>query len=466
MAKLFGTSGIRGYTEYTGKDDYVTLSDEFCSIITKVFIKHINKDGEKKDLKIAVGMDFRNSSPRIQKIILNAIEENNGIPVNCGVTPTPALTYFVKHSDCVGGIMITGSHIKESMNGLKFINDREEISKEEEKSIEEIYSKEITSQKENNNNFKKTDVCNQLYIDFLKSKTKNYQNLKIILDVRNSCHANTFPEILSATGAEVIQLKKILQEFKALDTDSTENENPEMKQAILSSKADIGVTFDSDGDRLSVYDENGNVVQGDLVAAILADILPIKKIVVPINVTSLIDTIGKTVIRSKVGSPFVVQAMKENSADFGFEANGGCIFAEVMLTRDGGYPAVCLLNVLAEKKQKSPTITISKICLAYPQFHVFRTKFDCPTTHNEYILKNIREKYLSENKHINDTDGLKVYFDDTTWILFRPSSNSPEFRIFVESLYKETTTTLAEDALKLARGIMNEAEKLHKKLYK
>lgn len=280
----------------------------------------------------------------------------------------------------------------------------------------------------------------------------DYSNLKIVLDVRNSCHQKTMQFILKDAGAKVFLLAKTKNEFIALDTESTEYENLELKQAILENNADIGITYDSDGDRPAFYDEQGNLIQSDVVAAVIAEYLEAKNIATPINSSSVIDTLGKKIYRCKVGSPYVIAMMKQYNCSFGFESNGGCIFADVMYTRDGGYPTIIILNLLVKKKQK-----LSELIAQYPRFFIFRTKIDCPTRHNAFIVHSIKQKYLSENKQIDDLDGLKIYMNESTWMLFRPSSNAPEFRIFIESNVEEETKRLARNAVSLVKELLNQA---------
>lgn len=470
--KLFGTSGIRGYTSDCGETDYITLSDEFCYTITQAFIQHLNNQGISKGF-IAVGRDLRKTSEHIQTIVMQSILDQGCIPINSGIIPTPALNYYVKNSDCSGGIMITGSHIKASMNGLKFINSNEEISKDEEKQIEEAYDHVVSQQLDSNSstkrsekpwehiskspNFAETNNANQAYNEFLKKHARGYSGLKIVLDIRNSCHQKTMPFVLDDAGANVILLPQTQQGFIALDTESTEYENLELKQAIIENNADIGVTYDSDGDRPAFYDEQGNLIQSDVIAAIIADEIQAKNIATPINSSSVIDYLGKTgknIYRSKVGSPYVIAMMKEHNCSFGFESNGGCIFADVMYTRDGGYPTILMLNLLVKKKQK-----LSQLIAQYPRFYIFRTKIDCPTRYNRFILDAIKRKFLSEQKQIYDLDGLKIYMDENTWVLFRPSSNAPEFRVFIESRIEEKTKGLARGAISLINELLGSAKK-------
>ncbi len=131
MPKLFGTSGIRGPAE-------TLFTKEFCTKIGVVFASWLKNKG--KTGFIAVAMDPRESSPRIKEQFISGLISADWEILDEGVIPTPALTYFVKNSPLVGGgVMITGSHIAEGLNGIKFFIDGEEVTKTHELEIEKLY---------------------------------------------------------------------------------------------------------------------------------------------------------------------------------------------------------------------------------------------------------------------------------------------------------------------------------------
>jgi len=153
------------------------------------------------------------------------------------------------------------------------------------------------------------------------------------------------------------------------------------------------------------------------------------------------------VVRTKVGSPYVVEAMKKHKASFGFEANGGGISAEIMMSRDGGSTAIKILNLLKNHKSK-----LSSLVGTLPRFYLHRVKVDCPRDLNMTIIKEAKKKF--KGVKIEEIDGLKIWLDKTSWILFRPSSNAPEFRVFAESKSKVEAKKLAEKGMSFVKKIV------------
>ncbi|MBU1071345.1 phosphoglucosamine mutase, partial [Patescibacteria group bacterium] len=170
-------------------------------------------------------------------------------------------------------------------------------------------------------------------------------------------------------------------------------------------------------------------------------------IVVPVNVSNVINSIGKNIIRTKVGSPFVVATMKENNAGFGFESNGGGVYKDVMLSRDGGTSMIKVLNILSSTGK-----TLSELISDLPIYYLRRNKFDCPTEKNALILEKAKD--FIKTQAVDETDGLKLIIDDHNWVLFRPSSNAPEFRVFVEANTAEKADKLLADALTFAQNLI------------
>jgi len=169
--------------------------------------------------------------------------------------------------------------------------------------------------------------------------------------------------------------------------------------------------------------------------------------VTPINTSQVVNYIGKKVLRTKVGSPYVVEAMKRNNAAFGFEANGGGISAEIMMSRDGGSMIIKMFNLIKRNKK-----SLGQLVSELPKFYIYRAKVDCPRERNKEILERVKKVF--QGTRTEEVDGLKIWIDQATWILFRPSQNAPEFRVFAESKNETQTRKLAEDGIKLVKEIL------------
>jgi len=440
--KLFGTSGIRGEAK-------TFLKSQFCFDIGRVFAKFLKRHRAKK--KVALGMDPRSSSQRIKKAFARGLLYEKIKVIDEGIVPVPAMNWILIKDKTLGGsVMITGSHIREDHNGLKFFFQKKEILKKHEREIEEIYEKE--KEKVKFPGFKplpKETKAKRLYLEMLLALANlPYPEWKVVLDLGNGCQAKIMPTLFKKLKIKtyLINDKPSSKSFIARDTE-TEDAVSMLQKEVKKRKADFGIAFDGDGDRVVFVDEKGNFIPGDYSGSIIAKYSPGDKVVVPINASQVVEYIGKKVIRTKVGSPYVVEAMEKYKVNFGFEANGGGISREIMLSRDGGSTAIKMLNILKKTGKK-----LSQLVNEFPRFFLYRTKVDCPSEFNQIILKKAKEKF--KGKKIEEIDGIKIWVKDTSWILFRPSSNAPEFRVFAEAKTKGEAEALGRKGIEFVKSII------------
>lgn len=442
MPKLFGTSGIRGSAE-----DLFTK--EFCIKLGVVFGTWLKEKG--KSGYVAVAMDPRDSSPRIKDGIVHGLATQGWEVLDEGVIPTPALTYFVKQSPHVGGgVMITGSHITASLNGVKLFIDGEEVTKAHEAEIEALFANLEFKSQTSTPIVKNENAGRDLYVQMLTDLADlPYPKWKIVMDTANGAQSEIVRELLEDFNLELICSDYCdiqSPHFVPRDTESRGSVN-DLMHDVLTNEADLGVAFDVDGDRVVFVDDAGQFVPGDYSCTLIAQASDSEAVVTPINTSSVVDHIGKKVFRTKVGSTNVALKMKETGAKWGFEANGGGISAEIFYGRDGASTMIKLLNLLKVKNQ-----ALSALLASLPQFYLYRDKFDCPPDKYAYIYTAAQAKY--KGKKIDLTDGIKVYLSDEEWILFRSSGNAPEFRVFVQAEEKLRSERLGQEALEWAKSLI------------
>lgn len=439
---LFGTSGIRGNAE-------TFLTNQFCFDIGRVFSIFLDK--YKQFGPIAVGMDPRGSSPRILEAIEMGIISKGRQVVDQGAVPVPAMNWVLKVSPYAGSIMVSGSHISAQLNGLKFFAFQEEILKKHEQEISEIYfkikkkvlfrKKELLVEEENRANEEYQEMLLRLAIE-------EYPKWKlVIIDAGNGGQSDTMPHILARLGINVKEINTSVQgKFIARDTE-VEGVLADLQKSVKNEKADMGIAYDYDGDRVVFIDENGRFIPGDYTGALISKHSDTKTVVTPINTSQVVEYLGKPVVRTKVGSPYVVEAMKKYKATFGFEANGGGISSEVMMSRDGGTTTIKILNLL-----KITEKTLAELVDDLPWFYLYRVKVDCPREYNLKVIKTAKKKI--KGIKIEEKDGLKIWLDSSSWILFRASSNAPEFRVFAEAAEEEKAKKLALEGIKHVKSII------------
>jgi phosphomannomutase len=442
MQKLFGTSGIRGVAK-------TLFTAQFCFDIGRTFA--IFLDRHKQDGVVTVGIDTRESSPRIQNQLISGLTYERREVIDIGTIPVSAAHYSILSMPTVASIMVTGSHIDMLSNGVKFFAFKEEILKEHEAEIEKIYEeiRQRVPYKTLLNNAEQSNAGLTNYVNLLLNVAdSSLSSLKIVVDPGNGAQTETMRMVLNTLKQKAYFINDNIQEpLMSRDTEA-DGAFEQLQKEVASREADLGVGFDSDGDRVIFVDHMGNFIPGDYSGTILSKFNSTNEVVVPVNVSNVIDHIGKEVIRTKVGSPFVVAEMKKSGAGFGFESNGGGIHADIMMSRDGGTSLIRMLNALSWSKK-----SLAELVSELPKFYISKKKFDCPTEKNKKIL-SAAVKFLKP-KSFDETDGLKLILDDSTWVLFRPSSNAAEFRVFTHSDSETKTSQLMEDALAFASKIAN-----------
>lgn len=447
MAKLFGTNGIRGVFGET-----FTL--DFISEITLSLATYFRKG------PILVGYDGRESSVIISKIVCSSL---NSAGLDCaiaGLIPTPCLQYSTKNLGYRGGIMITASHNPSQYNGIKpTAKDGVEISRDDELKVEEIYFKKkwnITPQKLGAT--KKIENTVETYLKGIKSQV-NTQKIKsrkfrIVLDLGNGAQAVTAPLLCKELGCKVITINENIDgSFPGRGSEPTPQNLQILSKTVIKSKADLGVAFDGDGDRSIFCDNTGEILTGDRSALLLSQFLleknPKSKIVTPINSTSRIEDIAagskSKVIRTKVGSVEVSREMVSSKAVIGFEENGGFMYGKHSQVRDGAMTMALALDLLAASKK-----SISDELALLPSSFTTKGKVECTKEDAKKIIQILKK----EDHKKDTTDGIKIMFDKSNWVMVRPSETEPIVRIYAESDSRQCLDLLFTKYMKKIKSIL------------
>lgn len=458
----FGTSGARGLV--------TNFTNEVCIAFTFSFLDAMKSNFEFKN--VAVAMDNRPSSPKIAAIICKAIE-SYGFEVDFyGVLPTPALA-FQAMSEKNPSIMITGSHIPFDRNGIKFYRPDGEISKEDEIDIL------------NNSNFvinvngnlppaKENAAIN--YLD----RYRNYfgenclVGLKIGIYEHSSAGRDLYAELFNSLGASVLSLGRS-DEFVPIDTEAVANiDKKRAKDWSKEYNFDAIFSTDGDGDRPLIADENGNWLRGDIVGLLTAQLLGIEVLAVPASCNTAIEKCGffKKVIRTRIGSPYVIEAfdkLKDYKSFAGFEANGGFLLGSnleadkkilsALPTRDALLPFIVLLSYASKEK-----ISLSKLVANLPQRFSSSDRIQDFSRENSLKLlqkaeldpESLLEAFGLKNVKvvdINQIDGLRLTLDNENIIHLRPSGNAPELRCYVETNSQDDSDNLVNQVLNCIKKI-------------
>jgi len=425
MAKLFGTNGVRGVF-----GEGLTL--EFISEITLSIATHFKKG------PILVGYDGRESSIIISKIVTAALSSAGLDSAVCGLVPTPCLQFATKQLGYNGGIMITASHNPPQYNGIKVTaRDGIEISREDELKVEEFYFKKKWKISNKFGSIKNESKTIGEYISGIKKQVNikkiKSRNLKVVLDLGNGTQAVTAPVLCRDLGCEVVLInEKIDGTFPGRGSEPTPENLNNLSSMVTKSKANFGIAFDGDGDRSIFCDEKGKILTGDRSALLLSKYLlekyPQSKIITSVNSTYVIEKIasnsGSKVLRTKVGSVEVSRKMIQENALIGFEENGGFMYGKHNQVRDGSMTMAILIDLLANS-----TNSLSQEMDALPPSFTTKGKIECSKDDFKKILRILKAEPYKKDL----TDGIKLFLDESSWVMVRLSGTEPIARIYAES---------------------------------
>jgi phosphomannomutase/phosphoglucomutase len=446
--RLFGTNGIRGIF---GQD----LSIEFLIDIAYSIGCFFGRG------PIILGNDGRSSSLSTSKIV-SAVLMSMGMTVyKMGLTPTPCLQYAVKNLPVSGGIMITASHNPKEYNGLKPVsNIGIELSRNDEIKIEDIYHSK-SFEKEQFDRIGNTIDLNILdqYIDavlgFVDVDLIKKSKIRIVMDCGNGVQSLVAPVIARKLGCEVLVINGTLDPaFSARGSEPKMDNLESLTTLVRENGYDLGVAYDGDGDRSIFCDEKGIIHWGDKTGSLLFyHTISNKKIdssiVCPINssfvISKIAELLRKKVHFTKVGSVEVTYGMKKTGSLLGFEENGGFFYGPLNFVRDGAITTALMLELLSYLRQRRFTIysdihdasekfqgSLSNAYSLLDKTYQYKSSFNLSSEEDIHKVLEICEEHGSVKK-IEKIDGIKIWFDSDSWIMFRPSGTEPLIRIYAES---------------------------------
>ncbi|GFO71083.1 phosphomannomutase [Bathymodiolus japonicus methanotrophic gill symbiont] len=455
----FGTSGIRGLVS--------DMTDKVCYAYTLSFLQYLQSiDAIQDGHSVGIGGDLRSSTPRIMNAVASAVVDAGYQPVNCGLLATPALTLY-GISQGIATIMVTGSHIPDDRNGIKFNKPEGEVLKQDEHGIlaqdpalnDALFDDENLLRNDYllaiNNTAEQQYITR--YLDFFAENA--LAGLKVGVYQHSSVARDVLLTIFSSLGAEVVPLGRS-DHFISVDTEAIRAEDIMLaKQWSEQYALDCIISTDGDADRPLVSDELGIWLRGDVAGILVARFLQIDAVVTPVSSNSALEKCASfsQVVRTKIGSPYVISAMQAlgNAQHVGgYEANGGFLLntsvtidnrqLAALPTRDAVIVPLCIL--LAAQQENC---TISQLLQTLPERYTFSDRIkDFPTELSQSVLAKIQMDDLHNNAAVfaqlfagelepaagsDFTDGVRVTLANDEVVHLRASGNAPELRCYTEA---------------------------------
>jgi phosphomannomutase/phosphoglucomutase len=414
---------------------------------------------------IVVGYDGRRSSPVVSRLVRATLNSAGLDVADAGLVPTPCLQYAAKRLGYRGGIMITASHNPPEYNGIKpAASDGVEISREDELAVEDVYYSKKFAQMAGHGRQYIDDSIVPAYmekvlslVDADKIRAKNFT---VAMDTGNGAQAVVAPMIAKKLGCKVIVINGYIDgDFPGRGSEPTPDNLGVLAEAVRNGKADFGVAFDGDGDRSIFCDDKGSIYWGDKTGSLLARNLLAQRhkgaeIVCPVNTSMVLSKVaeesGIKVVHTKVGSVEVSREMVSRRAPMGLEENGGFMYGPINEVRDGAMTTALVLDMLAATGE-----SFSRLVEKLPRTFQLKTKFSCSSRE---VVERVVQACVEHGspKRIETMDGAKIWIDDETWLMVRPSGTEPLIRMYAESTDKALLDSKVDEYSRIVRSKMSQ----------
>jgi len=433
----FGSSGIRGkYGETIDPD----TAFELAKIITRDL-----------GLKLALARDPRLSSSVLRSAFLSAALEQGARITDYDMIPTPALAYQSGHTDESGGVMITASHNPPEYNGFKIFNSKGETFDDE------------TNPKSNAKNPKvKLHEIERAKPTEYKERLSHIQfekEWRIVLDPGNGATCQLAPEIYRQSSTKATAMNSFPDgNFPSRGSEPTRDSEASLCNVVAAAKANAGVAFDGDGDRVYIIDEKGNCPLQDRVLGSYITCLARKlkgPFLVPVDASMAIEEAavkyGAKLMRGPVGDAKLLVEMKKVGASFAGEPSGAWIHGEYNLCPDG-----ILSGLLYLKQLETLDLSVSEAVNEIPEYFMVRKSVIVTKKMSASSVTSLSrelEKVIGKDSTIETKFGVRVSSDDS-WVLVRESGTEPVIRITTESKQRTRANHIMKETLSLVKRVL------------
>lgn len=423
MGKYFGTDGFRGEAN-------VDLTVEHAFKVGRFLGWYFGKDHK---AQIVIGKDTRRSSYMFEYSLVAGLTASGADVYLLHVTTTPSVSYVVRTENFDCGIMISASHNPFYDNGIKIINgngQKMEASVEEmiEKYIDDDTPKLPLATKERIGRTVDFSAGRNRYIGYLISlPTRSFKNMRVGLDCANGSASAIAKSVFDALGARTFVINNE-PDGTNINTDCGSTHIHVLQNFVREKHLDVGFAYDGDADRCISVDDEGNVIDGDIIMYICGKYMKeqgqldnntiVTTIMSNIGLYKACDRVGIKYEKTAVGDKYVCENMMENGHRLGGEQSGHIIFSKYASTGDGILTSLMVMNVILEKKQSLSTLA-SEVTI-YPQ-----------------LLKNVRvENKKAVKANVNVQEAIKKVGEalgSDGRILVRESGTEPVIRVMVEA---------------------------------
>lgn len=392
---------------------------------------------------VIIGRDGRISGSMIMELVIQTLQGMGVNVVDCGTATTPTVEMMVIREQASGGIIITASHNPREYNGIKMLNSYGEfLSANDGAEIVELADSQVFEFADADNLGAYTEIVDAhdyhvaeiLKLDVVDEDSIHNMGLKVVVDSINSVGGLAVPQLLDALGVEYVMINGECDGEFTHKPEPLEENLSDLKQAVLENNAHLGIAVDPDVDRLVLVSENGEMFGEEYTLVAVCDYILSKNpgtVVTNVSSTQALGDLAQQYDvlchQSAVGEKNVVTKMREVNAVIGGEGSGGIIYPELHHGRDALVGIALILSLLSQRDIKT-----SELRTSYQSYEMIKRKITLtPQTDINAILTAAQEEYKDFKKIT--VDGLKVIFDDQSWVHLRKSNTEPIIRVFAEA---------------------------------
>jgi phosphomannomutase/phosphoglucomutase len=391
--------------------------------------------------RVSLGWDCRSSSEALANAI-SAGMASAGVDVTClGAMPIPVANFTTLSGKYDYGTYITASHNPPEYNGVRFRHSDGTGFTVQNDEVRDLFLQPKKWKRASWNKLGKIEWANTeaviaKYCNFLFDKCQAEGPMKIVVDPMHGAGALTARRTMEALGHKVESVSENIDAtFGGRDPHPRAGTLGLLEQKVKSVKADFGVAFDPDGDRVVFVDDKGRTVQVEVMGIILAREvlrtrpggLVLANIPCSMIIEREIEKVGGKVKRTRVGDVFVCEAVKKLKAVFGMEISAHFFIPTYYIFDDPLLASLMLAQVLSRDGVK-----LSKLIDDIPTYPTIETGYEAPDKVKFKVVDSIRDDFKKDGAKVDTTDGVKVIFDDG-WAMLRPSNTQPMVRLFAEA---------------------------------
>ncbi len=441
MAEYFGTNGVRG--------TFDKFHPELALKLAQATGAYFKKG------KIVVARDGRLTGETLRDAVVAGLMSVGCKVIDIGVAPSPVAEFLVKKEKADGAIIITASHNPPEYNGIKVVDGKTvSVSRERGEEIEKLIGKTGNAAWDKVGCFCKCGDFIKDYLDAVK-KTVDAEKIrkrkpKLVLDCGNGTASVIAPVLFRELGCEVVLMNEEIDgKFPGRPSEPTEKNIRELMRRVPKEKADMGIAWDGDADRVVLVDENGRFVIGDRVFA-LCTLLKLKKkkgdVVTTVATSRAVEDIarkfGVKVKYTKIGAPYMSEEMAKGNAAIGGEEVGGIIMPEVSLAKDGFSSTAKIVEALSEKK-------LSEWLGEIPFYSNVKERIPADKKLKKTIVERMKRYAKDNSLDFIDIDGVRIN-SEHGWVIVRASGTEDYVRVFAEAKTEEKAKELLEKYRKIA----------------